>query len=58
MLEVTIKTKQQLMKVLQDTNIKEVVAKDLRVPDDINDFKKSVLSLMRSSSVTVFAVAS
>ena len=58
MLEVKITSKQQLIKLLQETNIKEVVAKDLRVPDDINEFKKSVLPLMRSSSVTVFAVAS
>jgi hypothetical protein len=56
MLQMKITTKQQLLDLLKSSNIKQVVAKDIHVPDDLNDLKKSAIGLMKSGQVTAFVV--
>ncbi len=58
MLQMNIKTKQDLLKLLQGSEIKLVVAKDVFTPEDLNEVKKSALSMLRNKSpITVFLVA-
>lgn len=57
MLEMKITTKQQLMKLLAGSEIKSIVAMDIKEPDDLNELKKSGLKMLRSKSITAFLVA-
>jgi hypothetical protein len=54
----TISNKQQLLKLLQSADIKQVAAKDIHAPIDLDEFKKIALNLMRTGAITVFVVAS
>jgi hypothetical protein len=57
MLEMKITTKQQLMKLLAGSDIKQVVAMDIEKPDDLNDLKKAGLKMLRTKPVTAFLVS-
>lgn len=58
MLQINITTKQDLLKLIQSSDIKQVLARDIHVPDDLNDIKKSAIQMMKSKKITVFVVAS
>jgi hypothetical protein len=59
MLEMKITTKQQLMKLLQGSDIKVVIAKDIGSTDDLDQLKKSGQTMLRNGkSITAFLVAS
>jgi hypothetical protein len=59
MLQININTKQELIKLIQSSDIRQVIARDIHVPDDLNEMKKSAIQLMKSKkSITVFVVAS
>lgn len=58
MLQININTKQELLKLIQSSDIKQVLARDIRIPDDLNDIKKSAIQMMKSKKITVFVVAS
>jgi hypothetical protein len=59
MLQLNITSKQELMRLLQAANINKVVAKDIRSPEDLNDFKKESLALLQKhKSITAFLVVS
>ena len=58
MLEMKITTKQQLMKLLQGSDIKVVIAKDIESADDLEQLKKSGQTMLRNGkSITAFLVA-
>jgi len=57
MLQMKISTKQQLLRLLQEADIKQVIAKDIHFPSDFDDFKKSALQMLRSRPVTVILVS-
>ncbi len=57
MLEMKITNKQQLMKLLASSDIKQVVAMDIENPEDLNDLKKAGLQILRTKPVTAFLVA-
>jgi hypothetical protein len=54
----TISNKQQLMKLLQSADIKQVAAKDVHTPNELDEFKKIALNMMRTGAITIFVVAS
>lgn len=58
MLQMHIKTKKDLLKLLEGSEIKLVVAKDVFDPEDLNEVKKAALNMLRNKSpITVFLVA-
>jgi hypothetical protein len=59
MLQKNINTKQDLIKLIQSSDIKQVIARDIHVPEDLNEVKKLAIQMMRNKkSITVFIVAS
>ena len=58
MLELHIKTKSELLKLLQGSDIKLVVAKDVDSVEDLKDAMKSGESMLRTKKhLTLFLVA-
>lgn len=58
MLQITVSTKQELIKLIQSSNISRVVAKDIHQPEDLNEVKKAGVAMMRDKKqITAILVA-
>jgi len=58
MLEKVITTKQELIKLLQSSNIRKIIASDVHKESEINELAKSAKQILRSNSqVTIFVIS-
>lgn len=59
MLEMKIKTKQDVIKTLQEAkgSFKKVIGKDVRTNGDLEDIIKSARAIMKTGGLTIFLIA-
>jgi len=51
MLEVKVNGKQDLIRLINGSNVKKVVAKDVRTSQDLKDVEQSINNLLKSNKV-------